>query len=481
VRRRVGSRIVVSHLLIIVAAVLLNVLTDLHVVVQVLLLVVLAVALAVPLSRSITRPITNLARSVQRRTRGDRRSASAGDELAHLATSLNSMAAELRALVDEVADERDRARQILDSLDSGVLLLGVDGSLRLANQAARTWLALSDAHTGMPARRVLAMTELGRLVERVATTGEPAEDQMSLVFPEHRTLSVRVFPLVERGIQTGVVVTLIDLTGQHRLDALRRDFVVNASHELKTPVAAITALSEGAATALEDGDLEMAGRFLARVDREAERLDRLVRDLLDLSKVEGGTLAIEPVDLAALIADVTGRYAERAAEKRIDVGARRIPKVTIRGDHAHLDLLVSNLLDNAVRYTEPGGCVRVRLTDRTRVEGQGHDSQGHVVLEVEDTGRGIPSRDLPRVFERFYRVDRARDRGSGGTGLGLAIVRHVAETHGGKVSVASELGRGTTFTVLLPSEPPAARMQELAADAAAVEDPPGLGLSRGGP
>ena len=127
----------VSHLLIIVAAVFLNVLTDLHVALQAMLLVVLAVALAVPLSRSITRPITNLARSVQRRTRGDRRAASAGDELAHLATSLNSMAAELRALVDEVADERDRARQILDSLDSGVLLLGVDGSLRLANQAAR--------------------------------------------------------------------------------------------------------------------------------------------------------------------------------------------------------------------------------------------------------------------------------------------------------------------------------------------------------
>jgi two-component system phosphate regulon sensor histidine kinase PhoR len=457
VRRRIASRILISHLLISVAAVLLFTLGDLPAVASGVILVVLAVVLAVPLSRSINRPITNLARSVRRRTGGERRAADGDpgpettDELADLATSLNSMAAELRARVDELADERDRARQILDSLDSGVLLLGVDGGLRLANTAARDWLALSDEHTGLSARRVLGMTALGRMVERVAATGQPAEEHTTLVFPEPRSLSVRVFPLVERGIRTGVVVTLVDLTRQRRLEALRRDFVVNASHELKTPVAAIRVLSEGIGTALEDGDVEMARGFAARADREAERLDRLVHDLLDLSKVERSTLAIEPVDLAALVVDVAGRYADQAAERRIDVDVRNgnLRGVTIRGDHDHLELLVSNLLDNALRYTDSGGTVWVRLRPCDAGE-------GHVTLEVEDTGRGIPSRELPRVFERFYRVDKARDRGSGGTGLGLAIVRHVAESHGGKVSAVSELGRGSTFTVVLPSEPPSA-------------------------
>jgi two-component system, OmpR family, phosphate regulon sensor histidine kinase PhoR len=457
VRRRIASRILASHLLISLVAVLLFSFGFLPAVLNGLLLVVVAVALTVPLSRSITRPITNLARSVRRRTGGERRAADGApvpgptDELADLATSLNSMAAELRARVDELADERDRARQILDSLDSGVLLLGIDGGMRLANTAARDWLALSDQHQGLSARRVLGMTALGRLVDRVAATGEPAEEHTALVFPEPRTLSVRVFPLVERGIRTGVVVTLVDLTRQRRLEALRRDFVVNASHELKTPVAAIRALSEGIGTALEDGDVEMAQGFAARADREAERLDRLVRDLLDLSKVERGTLAIEPVDLSALIAEVASRYADRAAERDIGVKVRngRVPEITIRGDYDHLELLVSNLLDNALRYTDPGGTVWLRLRPADPAGKQ-------VTIEVEDTGRGIPSRELPRVFERFYRVDKARDRSSGGTGLGLAIVRHIAESHGGKVSAVSELGRGSTFTVVLPSEPPGA-------------------------
>jgi signal transduction histidine kinase len=226
---------------------------------------------------------------------------------------------------------------------------------------------------------------------------------------------------------------------------LRRDFVANASHELKTPVAAVRALAETLLTALPE-DPESGRRFAERIGREAERLDALARDLLDLSRVERGTLDVEPVDLVGLAKEVAGGYADLAEERRIRLRAELQPQVSVRGDRAQLGLLLSNLLDNALRYTPARGTVYVRLDT----------AESRAVLQVADTGEGIPAGELPRVFERFYRVDKARARQTGGTGLGLAIVRHVAEAHGGTVRVESELGRGSTFTVALPiAGPPA--------------------------
>jgi signal transduction histidine kinase len=217
--------------------------------------------------------------------------------------------------------------------------------------------------------------------------------------------------------------------------------VVNASHELKTPVAAVRALSETLQSALAE-DTAAARRFATRIAREAERLDHLVRDLLDLSKVERGMLAVEPVDLTALAKEVVGSYADRAKERRIRLEQELRPGTSMRGDRAQLGLLLSSLVDNALRYTSSRGTIRVRLDTC--------DNDNKATFQVADTGRGIPASELPRIFERFYRVDKARDRQSGGTGLGLSIVRHVAESHGGTVHVESELGQGSTFTVVLP-------------------------------
>jgi two-component system phosphate regulon sensor histidine kinase PhoR len=259
------------------------------------------------------------------------------------------------------------------------------------------------------------------------------------VFPEPRTLVMRAFPLADRGPTGRIVVTLTDITQRRRLEVLRRDFVANASHELKTPVAAVRALAETLLTALPE-DPEAGRRFAVRIGREAERLDVLARDLLDLSRVERGTLDVEPVDLVGLVKEVVGGYADRAEERRIRLSTELRPNVAVRGDRAQLGLLLSNLIDNALRYTPAKGTICVRL-DAT---------EGRSVLQVADTGEGIPAGELPRIFERFYRVDKARDRQTGGTGLGLAIVRHVAEAHGGEVRVDSELSRGSTFTVTLP-------------------------------
>jgi two-component system phosphate regulon sensor histidine kinase PhoR len=238
---------------------------------------------------------------------------------------------------------------------------------------------------------------------------------------------------------------MTDITQRRRLEVLRRDFVANASHELKTPVAAVRALAETLLTALPD-DPEAGRRFAERIARETERLDALAGDLLDLSRVERGALDVEPVDLVGLVKEVVGGYADRAEERHIKLSTEVEPGVALRGDRAQLGLLLSNLIDNALRYTPAKGAVCVRL----------NAAESRAVLQVSDTGPGIPAGELSRVFERFYRVDKARARQTGGTGLGLAIVRHVAEAHGGTVRVDSELGRGSSFTVSLPLAGPGA-------------------------
>ena len=368
------------------------------------------------------------------------------DDLPGLTNELGAITTRLRDRLDELTEERDRAGQILDALDDGVLLLDGAGRLLVANPAARSWFGLpDDLRPGLPVQRVLGAPQVSALAEEAAEAGAPVVGTLTLVFPEPRTLTMRAFPLADRGPTGRIVVTMTDITQRRRLEVLRRDFVANASHELKTPVAALRVLAETVLTALPD-DPEAGRRFAERIAREAERLDVLVRDLLDLSRVERGTLDVEPVDLVGLAKEVVGGYGDLAEERRIRLHCELQPQVSMRGDRAQLGLLLSNLLDNALRYTPAKGTVCVRL-DAT---------ESRAMLQVADTGEGIPARELSRVFERFYRVDKARARQTGGTGLGLAIVRHVAEAHGGTVRVDSELGRGSTFTVALPvTGPPA--------------------------
>ena len=367
------------------------------------------------------------------------------DDLRGLTNELSAITTRLRDRLDELTEERDRAGQIVDALDDGVLLLDGAGRLLVANPAVRSWFGLpDDLRPGLPAQRVLGMPQVSALAEQAAEARAPVVGNLTMVFPEARTLAMRAFPLADRGPTGRIVVTLTDITQRRRLEVLRRDFVANASHELKTPVAAVRALAETLLTALPD-DPEAGRQFAERIAREAERLDVLARDLLDLSRVERGTLDVEPVDLVGLAKEVLDGYEGLATERRVRLRSE-LQQVSMRGDRAQLGLLLSNLLDNAVRHTPAKGTVCVRLDA----------AESRAVLQVADTGEGIPASELPRVFERFYRVDKARARQTGGTGLGLAIVRHVAEAHGGTVRVDSELGQGSTFTVALPvAGPPA--------------------------
>lgn len=261
---------------------------------------------------------------------------------------------------------------------------------------------------------------------------------MSLWYPAYRSLKVRAEPLDEGG---GAVVVLEDVTEELRTQRIRREFVAHASHELKSPVASMQTLAEALRQAVDD-DPEAAARFSDRIVFESARLGRLIAALLDLSRLEDPqSLPDEGVDVGAAaesaVDDVTGE----AQSKRISIRTNLGIGVWVRGHEAQLNLLVRNLVENAIRYTQEGGTVHVYV----RQEG------GTAVVRVSDNGMGIPLEAQGRVFERFFRVDKARSRDKGGTGLGLAIVKHVAELHGGTVELESELGRGSTFTARLPT------------------------------
>ena len=332
---------------------------------------------------------------------------------------------------ERTSTEERRVRDtILSSMREGVLLVDRDGRCVFANDALVTHLG------GSPdTLDELFPTEIRHAARRAGYTGAADAVEVETGVPS-RWLRATSQPIDDGG---SVLVVVRDVTEARRLDAVRRDFVANASHELKSPAASIRAAAE----TLLHGALEdppAARRFTEQLQRDAMRLSRIVSDLLDLSRLEGGSDLAERVRLDVIAADEVERLADRAQEAGITMELHADGVPSVPGSGRDLALLVRNLVDNAVRYTPPGGRVDVSVSAE----------DGKVILRVVDTGMGIPQRDLPRVFERFYRVDRARSRETGGTGLGLSIVRHVAENHGGDVEVRSELSAGSTFVVRLP-------------------------------
>jgi signal transduction histidine kinase len=330
------------------------------------------------------------------------------------------------------AEEHELAARdaVLGAMQEGVVLFDARGGVRFSNAAAQRHLPTLPATSGallpLGLREAVGEAGGGRTSVAEVQVGTPA-----------RWIRGTALPVEPYG---SVLLVLADVTETKRADSVRRDFVANASHELKTPAASIQATAETIRTAVED-DPAVVPRFAAQLEREAARLSRIVADLLDLSRLEAGTGIRDVVRIDGVVREERERAEEAASRAGIAL-AVDVPDdlPPIQGSARDFSLLVRNLVDNAIRYTKPGGRVDVRLWS------EGRD----VVLTVADTGVGIPTRDLDRIFERFYRVDRARSRETGGTGLGLSIVRHVIENHGGSIDVRSELGRGTIFDVRLP-------------------------------
>ena len=325
---------------------------------------------------------------------------------------------------------------VLSVLRSAAVVTTTDGRVVRASAAAHAY------HMVRGDRVVHA--ELHDMLVRVARDGEIRETELELpggaLGQGTVLLEVRVAPLGARHL----LLLAEDRTEARRVDAVRRDFVVNASHELKTPVGALALLAETVAEAADDP--EAVRRFAARMKVEADRLAVLVHDILQLSRVQVGESKEDfvPVDVRALVGEAVDRARTSATARDITIEVGGDPAVVL-GDHDLLVTVVRNLLDNAVAYSEAGTRIGVGTTVR--------DKEGVVEIVVVDQGIGIPVEALPRLFERFYRVDPARSRDTGGTGLGLSIVKHVVVDHGGEVTVWSEPGRGSTFTVRLPLAP----------------------------
>jgi two-component system phosphate regulon sensor histidine kinase PhoR len=399
---------------------------------------VLGLAAVSAVGRALTRPLHRMTESVAGLAAGDLHSRVPGGgsaELALLADTLNQMSERLGTSIEDAREAGETRDLVLSAMEEGILLVEADGSIPYANPAASTLLG------AQPSEARSLPTAMRRLVKEVRTSGAMRIDEIEAGFPS-RLIRASGVPVTGAG---RVLVVLRDVTEAHRVEAMRRDFVANTSHELKTPVASIQAAAETLRDAARN-DPQATGRFAEQLYRDALRLSRIVADLLDLSRLEAELPALAPVRLDRLAAREAARVRDQAGRAGVTIEVRAEP-VRVQGSAEDLTLLVRNLLDNAVRYSPDGGRVEVDVDSR----------DGEALLSVRDTGIGIPSRDLPRIFERFYRVDRARSRETGGTGLGLAIAKHVAELHGGRIEVESELGRGSEFRVRLPTTSGGAR------------------------
>jgi two-component system, OmpR family, phosphate regulon sensor histidine kinase PhoR len=408
--------------------------------------VALALVLGLFLARHVTLPIAEIRRVAVDLSAGryeSRARVERADELGVLAETLNGLGAEITRRIAALSQEDAQLRAILASMIEGVVAVDEEDRVAFINSAALALLEV--AGPVQPGRSLWELAPIRELEELLAQARR-SEGYEVREIELHRSGKERLFEAhaspFRGGGRSGFVLVLHDITELRRLERVRRDFVANVSHELKTPLTSIQGFVETLLSgALSDERHNV--QFLQRIDANVKRLTNLVTDLLSLARIESGQLDVQRGELDwREILDAVLRLREPALAAKglaLAVEGRERP-LRVRGDREALTQVLDNLLDNAIQYTNPGGRVTLRLAS--------HASQG--ALEVEDTGMGIPSADLDRIFERFYRVDKARSRVAGGTGLGLSIVKNLVLRMEGTVEVESVEGRGSTFRVRLP-------------------------------
>lgn len=411
----------------------------------------LATAVALPvgwfISRRLLKPLKEITHASEGFSRGDfsgRIRVYSQDELGQLSMGLNQMAQGMEQTTAATTKDKNQMEALLSSMTEGVVAVDSQERIFKINDAAVQMLRLpKEKAINRYLWEVLRNPRLISLIREVLKEGRRGGMELTDFLPGSTTaLSLHISPIRESAQVLGAAIVLHDITDLKKLEKMRVEFVANVSHELKTPLASI----KGFVETLKDGALEEtnnARRFLGIIEKHANRLDNLINDLLNLSKIESREtpLELKKIELMPLMKKITANLEDRIKEKNHLLDLRVEPEgLELVADEPLLDQAVTNLLDNAIKYTPAGG----RLSISAR---EGND---RIELAVTDTGIGIPEQDLPRIFERFYRVDKARSREMGGTGLGLAIVKHIMLVHGGEARVESRAGLGSTFTLFFP-------------------------------
>jgi two-component system phosphate regulon sensor histidine kinase PhoR len=403
----------------------------------------LATILVLLTSRWISTSVRRLTATARRMAAGHlevRTHASGNDELAELGRALDRLATGLENALGTLRQERDLLAGVLEGMREGVLLLDQQGRVALANPTLRATLLLGPEVVGKPLGELVHDPELEQLVGEAARASEPVSGELEIGDLQPRRLLVRAAALPSE--PGGVLAVFVDVTELRRLETMRRDFVANASHELRTPVASVRSAAETLRRAIETQP-EDAAEFIEMIERNTARLQQLIEDLLDLSRIESRQyrLDLEPLRLDDAIAQSVAAARDRAETKGLRIALAVDPTLPpVRADRRAFDQILTNLVDNAVKYCPAG----------TTVTLEAQSTEAGIRIAVEDTGPGIAPEHLPRLFERFYRVDAGRSRALGGTGLGLSIVRHLVEAMHGQVSVESTPGKGSCFSFTLP-------------------------------
>jgi two-component system phosphate regulon sensor histidine kinase PhoR len=406
----------------------------------------LVAAASLAVARRIVRPLEAIRSGAARFARGElehRLVVSGPDEVGMLAESMNDMARQLHQRIQTIISQENEHEAVLSSMEEGVLAIDPNGTILSLNRACARMLAVDqDRVCGRLVHEVVRKANLLDFVDRTLSGSARVEEDLELSGPEIHARGTVLHDAQRRKI--GALIVLHDLTRLRHLEKVRRDFVANVSHELRTPITSIKGFVE---TLLAENleDKESALRFLGIVLKQADRLDAIIQDLLTLSRVEKGaesqTIELAPQRICEVLRGAAEMCQRKASDRRIAIEVRCPEDLTAAINPTLLEQAVVNLLDNAIKYSEPGAGVRLAAFQEA----------ADVVVRVEDHGCGIEPRHLPRLFERFYRVDKARSRELGGTGLGLAIVKHIVAAHRGTVEVQSTVGRGSTFSIRLPA------------------------------
>ncbi|SDZ82395.1 two-component system, OmpR family, phosphate regulon sensor histidine kinase PhoR [Desulfuromusa kysingii] len=399
------------------------------------------------LSRRISRPLELMTAGAQKFSQGLLAiplAVTGSEETSRLAETMNLMAAKLADRIEQEIGQRAEIETVLGCMIEGIIAVDNDEQIiRLNRAAAELFNVPQQSNAGRPIQEVIRQAELQRFIQQALSQPEPLESELVMYGSEKRYLHVQATPLTgKEDSRIGVLIVLHDLTRLRRLESVRRDFVANVSHELKTPITAIRGAVE---TLLDDESTDVASqRFLQIIFKQSERLNALVEDLLNLSRIEQGVetggweLSCEP--LLPILHSARAACESLLSQQQVGLDIICPEQLKNRVNAPLLEQAIINLLTNAIKYSEAGSHVLIEVIELDEF----------VKIRVEDSGCGIAAEHLPRLFERFYRADLARSRSLGGTGLGLAIVKHVAHAHQGEITVSSEVGKGSCFTLLLP-------------------------------